>query len=136
MNYFIKLNIFALLYGFVIYIQTELMGNVYRISRITNLSIKATNVVIGVAMLIIFISSTFMFFFVSSKYFNKGNIRYILTVLWIPYFIIYVWLTNIIIPITSPEDKPAPVIGLILFAYYFAYPFYIAIINTISVKKQ
>lgn len=135
MNYFIKLNIFALLYGFVIYIQTELMGNVYRISRITNLSIKATNVAIGIAMLIIFISSTFIFFFVSSKYFNKGNIRYFLTILWIPYFIIYVWLTNLIIPITSPGDKPAPVIGLILFAFYFAYPFYIAIINAISAQK-
>lgn len=135
MNSFIKLNIFALLYGFFLFIQTELMGNVYRITRITNLSINTVSRAIGITMLTVFLISTIALFFITSKYFNTGKLRYFLTILWIPYYVIFILLSMLLIPITYPGDKVAPVTGLILFCFYFTYPFYIAIINAVCTKN-
>ncbi|HBQ86413.1 MAG TPA: hypothetical protein DD811_08035 [Syntrophomonas sp.] len=134
MNYFVKLNIFGILYAFTLAIQTELMGNVYRISRLTNMPINAVEVKIGLMMLFVFIISTITFLLISSRYFYKGRLRYFLTILWIPYFLAFIFLFSSLIPMAN-IDEPPPVLGLILLGIYLAYPFYIAFINFVSTKN-
>lgn len=135
MNPFIKLNIFALLYGFILFIQTELMGNVYRITRITNLGINTVSRAIGITMLIVFLISTIVLIFITSKYFNTGKLRYFLAILWIPYYIILALIFSVLIPMTYHGDEPSPATGLILLFFWFTYPFYIAIINLVCTKN-
>lgn len=134
MNYFVKLNIFSVLYALILVIQTELMGNVYRISRVTNIPINTVRIAIGITVLFIFIISTIIFLLISSKYFYIGRLRYFLTILWIPYFLTIVFLFSYLIPMAN-IDEPSPVLGLILFGIYLIYPFYIAVINSISTKN-
>ncbi len=133
MNKFVKLNVFAALYGFVMFVQTEIMMNVYRFFRITNMSIDYIKSVSNKAMLVIFIVSTIVFFIISKRYFNKGGLRFLLVILWFPYYFIFARLSGIIFPMARADD-PGPGLGIIFLAFLLVYPLYIAIITAISTK--
>ncbi len=133
MAYIVRLNICAILYALILVIQTELMGNIYRICRITNLPIDTIRIVVDVTVLIIFIISTIAFCLISSKYFYKGKARYFLTILWIPYFLTLIFLASFLTPMAE-IDEPSPGLGLVLFGIYLVYPFYIALINYFSTR--
>ena len=120
------------LYALVLFIQTELMGNIYRITRVTNLPISTVNITISIIILIVFIISTINFFFISAKYLNIGKLRYFLTLLWIPYYVIFTSVFSFLLPMTYRGDEPAPVTGLILIGILLVSPIYIAFITAIS----
>jgi hypothetical protein len=134
MKYFAKINVLGILYALILVIQTELMGNIFRISRLTNIPIKDVRMTIGISMFLIFIVSTIIFVSLSSKYFNTGKLRHLLTILWIPYFLVLNYFLSSLIPMTD-IDAPSPALGLILFGIFLAYPFYITLINFISTKN-
>lgn len=136
MKVFVKLNILAIYYAFIMCIQTVLMVYVYYISRVTGFSIDFTVNILKVASLIIFASSTVIAFFITRKLFGSGKLKYLTTLMWLPYYLIFARLTSIILPITYRGDKPAPGAGLVLMLLIVLYPFYIALINIISANYQ
>ena len=136
MKKFLKLNAYAALYGFLFFIEIEIMMNVYRFSRVTNMRIDQISKISTVAMLVIFIDSTVLLFIISKRHFNKGGIRFLIIILWFPYFLIFTWLTAMIFPMVNHGDDPGPGMGLILIALLAAYPLYIAIITGLSTKIE
>jgi hypothetical protein len=131
MRKFIKLNIFAVFYAFVLLLQEQMLGNVSRISRMADLDITATEKIIGAAVLIIFIASTLIALHITTKYFSTGRTVYFLSVLWVPYNLIFARLCGFLMPI-SPQDKPTPVLGFLFIAADALYPVYIALISVLS----
>lgn len=86
--------------------------------------------------LVVFIFSTEIFYLFTRKYLSTGKLRYLLTVLWIPYFAIFTYIFSSLFPIRNPGDDPAPVLGLIIIGIFLIYPFYIVLINAISFKTE
>lgn len=127
MKTFVKLNILAFLYAFILFIQTELMGNVLRLERITHW-FNRSNILI--LIIVIFIISTVLFVFLTRICFNTKKLKYLLTVFWIPYYIVLVFLFSFIAPI-SKQDEPSNAFGLILLSTLFCFPLYIAFINAV-----
>lgn len=136
MKLFAKLNIFSALYALLLLIEIESMGNIYRISRVTNWPVNITNILVLIFDLFVFIISTIIFFYITRKYLNTGKLRYLLSLLWIPYFAVFTFIFALLLPITDPGDDPAPVLGLLFIGIFIIYPFYIAFLNLISSKTE
>ena len=136
MRKFVKLNAFAALYGFVSCVQTEIMLNVYRFSRITGMDINRINQISVIIMAVIFTASTLLLFRLTKKHLSTGKLKYLLTILWLPYQLIFTRLIAAIFPITNAGDKANPVTGLLLLGLFLAYPFYIAVINAIAQSEE
>ncbi|KLU61017.1 hypothetical protein CEB3_c25870 [Peptococcaceae bacterium CEB3] len=132
MKNLIKLNGIAILYAFVLLIEFQAGLNVDRISRITNCDIHTIIVLSGIFQLALFIVSTIAFFFITRKHFNKGKLKFLLMILWIPYYGAFYWIFFRLFPFTNHADLPAPVEGLLMIAILLIYPFYIAFIDAIS----
>ena len=130
---FVRLNIFSALYALVLFIQVQLIGNIYRIARITNWSINSVNMLVAIVNLIVFIISSIVFYLITRKYLSKGKLRFLLTLLWIPYCAIY---TLFLSPTMVRGEEPPPVLGLIFIVVFLIYPCYIAFINVISSKDM
>lgn len=128
---FVRLNIFSALYALVLFIQIQLMGNIYSIARITNWSSNTVNIV-GIFILIIFIVTSILFYINTRKYLSKVKSRFLITLLWIPYFAVY---TLFLSPGMVRGEEPPPVLGLIFIVLFLVYPFYIALINVISSEE-
>lgn len=129
MSIFLKLNIFSALYAMVLFIQIQLMGNIYRIARIINWSVNTANIRVGILILMISIITSILFYLITCKYLSKVKLRFITTLLWIPFFAIF---TLFLSPAMVRGDEPPPVLGLLLIGVFLVYPFYIAFINVIS----
>lgn len=97
MKYFFKLNFFGILYALFIFIQTEHILNMYRLERITHWLDGTTNIILYFVIFIIF---TIFFIIITTRYFNAGKLRYFLTILWVPYYIILTSLFATLNPIT------------------------------------
>jgi hypothetical protein len=133
MKKFIKLNLLAFLYGFALFIETELMLNCYRLYRITH---WFNFTVDKIAEIVLFIIFTFIFFYITFRHFNTGALKYILTILWIPYYVVLLILFVYLLPITNPQDEPLGALGFVLFGLWIIYPIYIAIISFICTKNR
>lgn len=127
MKVFFGLNIMSALYALALLIHFQLMGNIYRFVRISDLSFSSVILWVDVFCLIIFIISTIAFFFITKKYFNQGKIRFLQTILCVPHFIFFILISNFLFPI--PRGEEPPVLGLLFILVFFIYPFYIAFIN-------
>ncbi len=128
-KHILKLNIFAFLYGLVLVIQSMLTINVYRLKRITHwLDFRFNTLFI----LVIFMVSSIAFVILTLRFLNRGKSRYLLVLLWAPYYFALYKLSWMLIPITHPGDKANPLTGLMLMGIYLLYPGYIAIINFLS----
>lgn len=133
MCYFGKLNIVSLLCSFILFVQLKIMGNVYRISRLSGLSLSVVIILSLIIEIALFLLSIVVYI-ISQKQFNWIKLRYILSILWIPYFIIYVLIYKQLFPITFPADNPPPVVGLLYIFILFVYPLFVAAINKIAEK--
>ncbi|WP_018752260.1 hypothetical protein [Paenibacillus sanguinis] len=124
---FFRLNGLSALYALILFVQTELMVNVYRIERITG--IINVNIYINLLIVIIFIAASFLCYFLTKRQFGKSKIKYFTTVLWIPYFLIFLLSFASLYPITNPQEKPLGGVGLVILITSIVFPIYIAIIN-------
>lgn len=130
---FTRLNIIGALYALVLFIQLQPMLNIYRIVRITNWAINTVNMLVAIFNLILLIISSIVFYLITKKYLSQGKMRFLLTLLWIPYYAIF---TLILSPASVRGEEPPPVLGLLLIGVFLIYPFYIAFINVISSKDM
>lgn len=134
MKVFVKLNIISALYALVLFIQLQPMANIYRFVRITDWSFSTIYMLVAIFNVIVFIISTIVFYFIMRKYLSQGNFRFLLTLLWIPFYAIITLIFYSFFPITVRGEEPAPVLGLVFIGIFLIYPFYIAFINAISSK--
>lgn len=133
MKYFLKLNVVSILYALMIFIPIQLMGNVYRISRLTNLEIDTVNILIIVIFIIDCIGGTFLMLLLTKKWIDKRKANFWSTILWIPYFVLCTYIIVSLFPITNGGDSPNPVVGLLSLGGLMIYPFYILILNIFGV---
>jgi hypothetical protein len=124
-----KLNIISALYALVLVIQIQPISNINRIFRITNWSVSAVYILIAMFNLFIFIISTIVFLLITRKYLSQVKLRFLLTLLWIPYYVIITLIYNSFTPIIVRGEGPGPVVGLLFIVIFLSYPFYIAFIN-------
>jgi hypothetical protein len=134
MSNFGKLNIVSFACAFILFVQLEIMGNIYRISRLFALPISTITILSIIVELVLLVLSIIIYYFFAQKQLNGVKLRYILSVLWIPYFIIFVLIYKKLFPITLPADNSPPIVGLLYILVLAAYPFFVALINKISEK--
>ncbi|RAS91845.1 hypothetical protein A3863_04540 (plasmid) [Priestia endophytica] len=135
MNYFIKLNFSSLLYAVLLFINIELIFNVYRISRIAEITIATTRNYGLFIMILSVIIFTFIYYLLNNKYLKNSKYNYYGVILWIPYFIIMLLLFKHFFPITNHGDKPNPIGVFSVYIGVLIYPIYLAIIIALSRKK-
>ena len=130
-----KLNIISALYALILVIQIQPIANINRIFRITNWSVSAVYIVIAMFNIIIFIISTIAFLLITRKYLSQVKLRFLLMLLWIPYYVVITLIYNFFTPIIVKGEGPGPVVGLLFIVIFLSYPFYIAFINSISTRS-
>jgi hypothetical protein len=129
MEYFIKLNAVSLLYALMVFIPIELMVNVYRISRVTNWEIDTVNILTGVTFIVEMIAGTFLISHLTKRWLSGRKAKLWTVFLWVPYFVLFIYLIAFLFPLTYGGDAPNPVTGLTVITGLIAYPFYILILN-------
>lgn len=132
MKFFIKLNIVSALFGFVIFAGIELMLNVYRISRWTGLEVGTVSNLETIFILVMVISSALLFPRLIRYWLMRRKASYFTVLLWIPYFVLFVYLFRITFPMTNPGDDPNPATGLVMIAALFLYPFFLLLVNLLA----
>ncbi|MGE8205519.1 hypothetical protein ACQKP0_13240 [Heyndrickxia sp. NPDC080065] len=136
MKYFLKLNVVSILYAFMIFVPLELMANVYRISRLTDWDLGTVNILIDVTNIIIFIFGTILLYFLTKKWMKGRKANFWTVIIWVPYFVLLVYIFASLFPITYRGDHPNPVTGLIAIGALIVYPIYILFINFLGLAED
>ncbi|MEK3954599.1 hypothetical protein [Psychrobacillus sp. FSL K6-1464] len=129
MKYFLKLNVVSILYALMVFVPLELMLNVYRISRLTNWKIGTVNILTGITLIIEIIGGTILILFLTKKWLRGRKANFFTVILWVPYFVLLIYVIASLFPITNGGDTPNPVTGLLAIGGLIVYPFYILILN-------
>jgi hypothetical protein len=116
-------------------IEVQLLGNVYRITRITGWQFNIVNNVILILNIGIFILSTFLFYRLTKKYLGNNKLRFFSIILWVPYFALFTFIFTSLFPIAHPGEKVGPATGLLVIGTLVTYPFYLTVINLVGTRK-
>ncbi|SMF61001.1 hypothetical protein SAMN02744102_04195 [Paenibacillus barengoltzii] len=119
-----KVNGVSVLYAFSLFMQMELLMNVYRLERVTGIAHMDRYVPVAVLLLLVLFS--ILAYVLTKLHLNPGKRKYLTTILWIPYFLLFIKGFAYIYPITDPQEVPLPGIGLVVIAACGLYPLYIA----------
>ncbi|OZU89606.1 hypothetical protein CIL03_00195 [Virgibacillus indicus] len=136
MKYFLKLNVVSILYALMIFVPLELMLNVYRITRLTIWEIGKVNILTGLTLIIGIIGGTILIHFLTKKWLGRRKANFWTVILWIPYFVLFIYVFASLFPITNGGDAPNPVIGLLAIGGLIIYPFYILILNFVGMTSD
>lgn len=120
----------------MIFVPIQLMGNVYRISRLTSWNIGAVNTLSSVTIVVGFIFGTILLFLLTKKWLKGRKANFWAVILWVPYFVLFVYIIASLFPITYDGDAPNPATGLLTIGALIIFPIYILIINFIGYKKE
>lgn len=130
MQTFLKLNFISILYALTLFIQTELMVNVYRLERLSGLT--ELNTFVDYTNIVIFVIAGIILFYLTKHLLGYRKVKYLISVLWIPYFYIFIHSFAYLFPFTDPQEEPLPGLGLLIIGMVIIFPFYAAFINSIS----
>jgi hypothetical protein len=120
----------------MVFIPVQLMVNVYRISRLTSWEIGTVNILTGVILLIEVVVGSIMLYFLTKKWLNGRKANLWTIILWIPYFVLFIYIFASLFPITNGGDDPNPASGLLIIGGLLVYPFYILILNFFSMTSN
>lgn len=134
MKFIVKLNSISILYAFFLFIPIELMMNVYRIDRLTGWGIDKVIVVLGVSFIVVFVLSIILPVFLTNRWMEGRKSAYWTTVLWLPYFVLFLYAFAKLFPITYGGDDPNPVTGLLSAGAIIVYPLFIWIVCFIGLN--
>lgn len=129
MKYFLKLNVVSILYALMVFVLIELMANVYRITRLTNWEIGKVNILTRLTIIIGIIGGTILIHFLTKKWLGERKASFWTVILWIPYFVLFIYVFANLFPITNGGDAPNPVTGFLAIGGLIIYPFYILILS-------
>lgn len=113
----------------MVFIPIELMANVYRITRLTNWEIGTVNILTGLTLIVDIIGGTILINFLTKKWLGWRKANFWTVLLWIPYFVLFIYVIASLFPITNGGDAPNPVTGFLSIGGLIIYPFYILILN-------
>lgn len=136
MEYFLKLNVVSILYALMVFVPLELMLNVYRISRLINWEIGTVNILTGLTVIVEIMGGTIILYFLTKKWLDGRKANFWTVILWVPYFVVFIYLFASIFPITYGGDDPNPVTGLLSIGGLIVYPFYILIFNIVCMTSD
>ena len=120
----------------MIFVSLELMLNVYRISRLTNWEIGTVNILVGVTLIMVVAGGTALLYFLTKTWLNQRKARFWPVILWLPYFVLFIYVFASLFPMTHGGDTPNSVTGLLAIGGLIVYTFYILIINSVSVTSD
>lgn len=120
----------------MVFVPLELMLNVYRISRLTNWEIGTVNILTGITLIIEIIGGTILILFLTKKWLGGRKANFFTVILWVPYFVLLIYVIASLFPITNGGDTPNPVTGLLAIGVVIVYPFYILILNFACISKD
>lgn len=129
MNQLLKINGISIFYAIFLLVPTELMVNVYRISRVTGWAIDTVNTITTSTIFVGLILGTILFYLLTKKWLGRTKWNYITILSWIPYFVLFVYMFASLFPMTNRADDPNPVTGLLIIGMVLLYPIYIFLIN-------
>lgn len=136
MKYFFKLNVVSILYALMVFVPLELMLNVYRISRLTNWEIGTVNILTDLTLMVEIIGGTILLYFLTKKWLEGRKANFWTVILWVPYFVLFIYVFASLFPITNGGDDPNPVTGLLAIGGLIVYPFYILILNFVGMTSD
>ncbi|QTC44004.1 hypothetical protein I7V34_16205 [Bacillus sp. V3] len=136
MNYFLKLNAVSILYAFMFFVPSELMVNVYRISRLTGWEIGTVNTLTGVVLFIEITAGSVLLYFLATIWMHGRKANFWNAILWVPYFFLFTYIFASLFPITYGGDDPNPASGLLLIGGFICYPFYILLLTFFGVAAE
>jgi hypothetical protein len=136
MNSITKLNVLSILYALMIFLPLELVLNVYRIGRLIGWEVGPVNMVTGITLFIEMVSGIVLLMFLTKKWMELQKARYWTVILWVPYFVLFVYIFAALFPMTYQGDIPSPGAGLLAIGVLLVYPFYILGVNFISAGKE
>ncbi|MFJ6210269.1 hypothetical protein [Lysinibacillus sp. NPDC092081] len=136
MKYFLKLNVVSMLYGLMFFISLEMQVNYYRIVRLTEWEGQYFDILSLLVHGVGFVVATIALYKLTFKWIAHRRFVYWTTIFWLPYTALFIFIFASVYPITYQGDMPAPVQGLILFALFLFYPFYIGTLNMICYHSK
>ena len=136
MTYFLRLNIVSFLYALMFFVPLELMLNVYRLARLTNIEIGTINMLTWLIFFMGMIIGTIVVYQMSKNWLQGRKANNWTILLWIPYFVLLLFLFANLAPFTNEGDMPNPVTGLLAFGGIIVYPIFIFIINVCSMTNN
>ncbi|MGV3465714.1 MAG: hypothetical protein ACO1OT_10515, partial [Heyndrickxia sp.] len=74
--------------------------------------------------------------FAYKKVVKRSKIQFLGTILWFPYFVLFVYIIASLFPITYEGDAPNPATGLLTIGALIIFPIYILIINFIGYNND
>ncbi|CAN7549388.1 hypothetical protein [Rossellomorea sp. LjRoot5] len=136
MNYFVKLNVVSMIYALMILVPVELMVNVYRLTRLTSWEMGVVMDVSGFLIVAIFLMGTVFLYLLTWKWMEGRRASYWTSVLWFPYFLLFTYVIATFFPTTYGGDAPNPATGLVLIGALVAFPFYVLVLNFLSLDTE
>lgn len=136
MKTFFNINISSFLYAVALFVPLQIMLNINRIMRFTNMSsgmFWTLNIMIGWITLI---SIPFLIRQITFKSTLHKSFERIICLSWFVYYVLFTYITSRIIPIKNGEDMPSPVLGLILIMVLSTCPLYIVISRWLIVDRE
>lgn len=136
MKTFFNINISSFLYAVALFVPLQIMLNINRIMRLTNMSsgmFWTLNIMIGWITLI---SIPFLIRQITFKSTLHKLFERITCLSWFVYYVLFTYITSRIIPIKNGGDMPSPVLGLILILVLSSYPLYIIISKWLIVDRE
>lgn len=136
MNYFLKLNVVSMVYGFMFFISLEMQVNYYRIVRLTGWGGQYFDLLLLLVHGVGFSVVTIFLYKLTNKWIANRRLVYWTTILWLPYTALFIFIFVNVYPITYQGDMPAPVQGFILITMLLFYPFYIGTLSLICYHSK
>ena len=131
---FLKLDIISILYALILFVPVEFMLNVSNVGNLTTEQATIVNSMTIITFLVIVLGAGVTLIFPTKKWFGNRKIRLWTAVLWIPYFILFLYVFTKAFPAIAGAMPTNPVISWALIGTLIIYPFYILMINFFSKK--
>lgn len=128
---FVFLNIIGILFAISIFVHTEIRINYYRIAEIfqySELQVQTiSNLIISACYIIIFL----LVGFIIQRKFLNSKLKYLSSLIWFPYYYIFIEIFSYMYPLNNPALKPLPSEGLVIILFNLIYPVVIFIFASI-----
>ena len=136
MNHFLKINVVSIIYALMILVPVELMANIYRLTRLTGWDMDFVKNVSGAMSGAVLIMGTVILYFLTKKWMEGRNMAYWTAILWLPYFVLFSYVIATSFPTTYGGDAPNPASGLVMIGALVSYPFYVLVLNFLSLNTE
>lgn len=136
MRLLLKLNLLSAVFAFPLFVYFELLGNAYRINRVSGWEWDRINRVTTVYSIAAFILSTFLFIYIVRRWMRGRKARFWSIPASIFYLFLFILIFRSLFPITHPADTPNPASGLIMIGLSILFPLYILVINLFGISEN